>query len=194
MVLVVKNLPANIGDIKRHWFKSWTGKIPWKRAWQPTPVFLPGEFHKQRSLVATVHRVTKSRMCLKQLGRHAPVSAWGDENVLEMDSGDHHTTLWVCLMPLNHKLKMVKWEILCYVSCVCDSVTPWTVAHQAPLSMGFFQARILQWVAVSSSRGSSWPRIDPTCPESSALAGAFFTTEPHGKPLCLFHHNRKEKH
>ena len=28
----------------------WIRKIPWKRAWQPTPVFLPGEFHGQRSL------------------------------------------------------------------------------------------------------------------------------------------------
>ena len=27
-----------------------SGKIPWRRAWQPTPVFLPGEFHGQRSL------------------------------------------------------------------------------------------------------------------------------------------------
>ena len=27
------------------------GKIPWRRKWQPTPVFLPGEFHRQRSLV-----------------------------------------------------------------------------------------------------------------------------------------------
>ena len=36
--------------------------------------------------------------------------------------------------------------------------TPWTVAHQAPLSMGYFQARILEWVAVSYSRGSSQTR------------------------------------
>ena len=28
----------------------WVRKIPWRRAWQPTPVFLPGEFHGQRSL------------------------------------------------------------------------------------------------------------------------------------------------
>ena len=26
-----------------HWFDPWVGKIPWRRAWQPTPVFLPGE-------------------------------------------------------------------------------------------------------------------------------------------------------
>ena len=38
---------------KRHrrcGFDSWVGKIPWRRKWQPTPVFLPGKFHGQRSL------------------------------------------------------------------------------------------------------------------------------------------------
>ena len=49
--LVVKNPPANIeGTRKRNGFYSWVDKIPWKRAWQPTPVFLPGKFHGQRSL------------------------------------------------------------------------------------------------------------------------------------------------
>ena len=36
---------------KRHGFDSWVGKIPWRRKWQPTPVFLPRESHGQRSLV-----------------------------------------------------------------------------------------------------------------------------------------------
>ena len=36
---------------KRPGFDPWGGKIPWRREWQPTPVFLPGEFHGQRSLV-----------------------------------------------------------------------------------------------------------------------------------------------
>ena len=31
-------------------FDPWVGKIPWKRKWQPTPVFLPGKFHGQKSL------------------------------------------------------------------------------------------------------------------------------------------------
>ena len=48
MALVVKNPPANAGD--RRGFYSWVGKVPWRRAWQPTPVFLPGEAHGQRSL------------------------------------------------------------------------------------------------------------------------------------------------
>ena len=33
-------------------FNPWVGKIPWRRAWQPTPVFLPGKSHEQRSLMS----------------------------------------------------------------------------------------------------------------------------------------------
>ena len=43
------------------WFDPWVGKIPWSRKWQPTPGFLLGESHGQRSLVATVHGVTPSQ-------------------------------------------------------------------------------------------------------------------------------------
>ena len=35
---------------KRCGFNSWVGKIPWRKVWKPTPVFLPGEFHGHRSL------------------------------------------------------------------------------------------------------------------------------------------------
>ena len=37
-------------------------------------------------------------------------------------------------------------------------VTPWTVAYQAPLVHGIFQAIVLEWIVISFSRGSSWPR------------------------------------
>ena len=69
VVLVVKNLPANAGDIRTHGF-PWVGKIPWRRAWQPTLVFLPGESHGQRSLAATVHGATRSQTRLKQPSMH----------------------------------------------------------------------------------------------------------------------------
>ena len=39
---MVTNLPTM--------WETWARKIPWRRDWQPTPVFLPGEFHGQRSL------------------------------------------------------------------------------------------------------------------------------------------------
>ena len=47
---------------------------------------------------------------------------------------------------------------------------------------GISQARILQWVATSFSRGSSQPRDRPCISMSPALVGRFFTTEPPGKP------------
>ena len=45
---MVKNPPANAGDTRDS--GSIPRKIPWRKAWQPTPVFLPGESHGQRSL------------------------------------------------------------------------------------------------------------------------------------------------
>ena len=47
MTQAVENLPA-VGETQ---VNPWIGKIPWRRKWQPTPVFLPGESHGQRSLV-----------------------------------------------------------------------------------------------------------------------------------------------
>ena len=47
---------------------------------------------------------------------------------------------------------------LSHFGCVWLFVTPWTLAHQAPLSMQILQARILGWFSMPSSRGSSQPR------------------------------------
>ena len=44
------NPPAKAGDIMRPGFDFWVGKIPWRRAQQPTPVFFLGEPHGERSL------------------------------------------------------------------------------------------------------------------------------------------------
>ena len=52
--------------------------------------------------------------------------------------------------------------MLSHFSHVWLFVTPWTIIHQAPLSMGILQVRTLEWVAMPSSRGSSQPR-DQTC-------------------------------
>ena len=44
MAQVVKNSPASVGEAgRRCGFDPWVGKIPWRRKWQPTPVFLPGK-------------------------------------------------------------------------------------------------------------------------------------------------------
>ena len=59
VALVVKSWPANAGDMRRG-FDPWVGKIPWRRAWQPTPAFLPGESYGQRSLASYIHGIAES--------------------------------------------------------------------------------------------------------------------------------------
>ena len=59
-------------------------------------------------------------------------------------------------------------------------VTPWNVAHQAPLSMGFPKKEYWSGLPFSSPGDFSDPGIEPV---KSALAGKFFTTEPPGKLL-----------
>ena len=52
---------------KRLGFDPWVGKIPWRRKWQPTPIFLPGESHGQRSLAGyspSVQFSSAAQLCL----------------------------------------------------------------------------------------------------------------------------------
>ena len=72
-------------------------------------------------------------------------------------------------------------------------LTLWLVARQASVH-GILQARILEWVAMPSSRGSSQPRNET---QVSCIAGRFFTTEPPGKPpvpsILSFYSSSKRK-
>jgi len=48
---VVKESACQYRRCRRRWFDPWVaGKIPWWRKWKPTPIFLPGESHGQRSM------------------------------------------------------------------------------------------------------------------------------------------------
>ena len=59
-------LPVRKGpQEERPGFDPWVRKIPCRRAWRPTPVFLPGASHGQRSLAATVHGIVKSHTRLR---------------------------------------------------------------------------------------------------------------------------------
>ena len=102
VVLVVKNLPANAEDRCR--FDPWFGKIPWRRAWQPTPVFLTRESHGRRAWRATVHRVAQSRTGLvtykcRQVGLEH--SFWVRSPWVLFPGAAH---LWVCsaVSPFTH--------------------------------------------------------------------------------------------
>ena len=79
----------------------------------------------------------------------------------------------VCVCVYMHTLN--------HFCCVQLFVTPWTVACQAPLSMGILQARILEWIAISSSRGSSQAR-DQTLLHLLHWQVGSLSLAPPGKP------------
>ena len=66
----LKHLPA----IWETWVRSLVRKIPWRRKWQPTPVFLPGESHGWRSLVGYSPRGCKESDTTEQLHFHFHLS------------------------------------------------------------------------------------------------------------------------
>ena len=61
-------------------------------------------------------------------------------------------------------------------------VTPWTVAHHAPLSMGLSQQEYWSGLPFPPPGDLPHPRIEPESPASPSLADGFFITEPPGKP------------
>ena len=55
---------------RRRRFDPWVRKIPWRRAWQPTPVFVPGESHGQRNLVCYLQSIGSRRVRHDSVTRH----------------------------------------------------------------------------------------------------------------------------
>ena len=81
-----------------------------------------------------------------------------------------------------------------YLQCVCVHLiaqpcptfsAPWTIVHKASLPMEFSKARILEWVAISYSRVSFWPRDWTHISVSPALAGGFFSSAATWEALYL---------
>ena len=77
--------------------------------------------------------------------------------------------------------KVLSVVIACMLSCVQLLVAPWNAAHQAPLSMGFPRQEYWSGLSFPPPGDLPDPGIEPTSPESPALAGRFFTTAPPGK-------------
>ena len=111
---MIKNLPA----CRRTGFNPWVGKIPWRREWQPTPLFLLEQFHGQRSLADPSPRGCKESDTTEQL------------------------TLTLSLP--SRKAQYSEICMLSHFNHVRLCVTLWTIACQAPLSMEF--SRKNTWV------------------------------------------------
>ena len=70
----------------RHRFDPWVGKIPWSRTWQPTPVFLPGESHRQWSLAGYSPWGPKAWDTAEQPGTHAGAGQWREQEASPRES------------------------------------------------------------------------------------------------------------
>ena len=57
--------PGGLPSMGSH--NPWVRKVPWRRRWQPTPIFLPGEFHGQRSLMGYSPWVSKNQTRLNHV-------------------------------------------------------------------------------------------------------------------------------
>ena len=146
---VSKKSTCNAGDhlgCKRSGFDPWVWKVPWRRKWQPPPVSLPGESHGQRSLADYSPWVTKSQTRLKQLSMHAPLllhifTSWYIEKMetfiwyTQVNWTNSGASIWSLVHPWFRTSLFV--AVVYLPSCVWFFATPWTVAHQAPLSLGF---------------------------------------------------------
>ena len=98
---------------KRQRFDPWVGKIPWRMAWQSTPVFLPGESHDRGDCRATEHGVAKSQTWLNRL------------STVNQKQTTSKYTRW----------NSGQFNSVQLLSCVWLSATPWTAARQASLSI-----------------------------------------------------------
>ena len=131
-LVVKKNPPANAGHLnssRRCGFHPWVRKIPWRRAWQPTPVFSPGESHGQ-----------KRELQFKGLER------------VENDWSDLAAAPPYLIF--NYIINRLYYTILCIVivqslRCVQLFATPWTAAHQISLSFTISQS-LLKFMSVES--------------------------------------------
>ena len=116
---------------------SRSGRFPWRWACQPTPVFLPGEFYRQRTL--------------------AGYSPWGHKESDMTERLSTHSGFTEC------SLLYTGGGFFVTKSCL-TLVTLWTVAHQAPLSMGFPRQAYLSGLPIPSPGDLPNPGVKPGSP------------------------------
>ena len=122
-IIVQKGFPG--GSVGKCRFDPWVGKIPWRRKWQPNPVFLPGKFQEKRSL--------------------ADYSPWGHN---ELGMTGHKTRLLAKAKDLSSLFVVIKLYFpLDSLHCpLCKSI-PYT--HHLKIRQGFGGRDKEFWVLIS---------------------------------------------
>ena len=178
--------------------QPWVERLLWRREWLPTPVFFPGESHGPRSLVSCSQWGYKSQTQVSDpaSSMHATFSPVPMEGgilpfpechmveIIQYVGFSHwflslssmllrslHVFLW-----LDRSFLVVKSESAQSCPTLLD---PMDCSPPGSSVHGILQARILEWVAISFSRGSSRPRIESVSP---ALQADSLLSIPQGRP------------
>ena len=172
---------------KRHGFNSWVGKIPWRRVWQHTPIFLPGESYGQRSLASYSPQGSKESD-KTETHTHTHTQGLYKFFFIFFSIISYYKILHIGLGAIQQVLEKGLFCKDCYYyesqsevaqSCptLCDR---WTVAHQAPPSMGFSRQEYWSGLPFPSPGDLPHPGIEPRSP---TLQADVLTSAPPGKPL-----------
>ena len=127
----VENLPVK----QATWFNRWVGRIPWRGEWQPTPVFLPGKSHGQRSLAGYRHWVCR-----------------------EMDGRDWalmHAFMMTLYMWITIKGTQWGWNCLTHYPTVAHRISP---LMTYPLGLQCLRSRKLKGSLPHHDKCSQWPQ------------------------------------
>ena len=167
VALVVKNLPANAGDIRDLGSIPGLGGSPGGGHGKPTLVFLPEESQGQRSLAGYSQRVAKSWTRLKQLGTHVPLCCFCCCRVAAVVSNSvrpHRRQLTRLPRPWDSPgkntgvgchflLQCMKGKSESEVAQLCPTLrNPTDCSPPGSSVHGIFQARVLEWSAMAFSR------------------------------------------
>ena len=112
---VVKESAWQCWRCRRHKFSPWIRKSLWRRKWQPTPVFLPGEYYGQRSLVGYSSWGYKESERTEQLSMHT--CKMNSSSIIQLPSSQTITFMANCLRDIYTKMPCLSeadgvWEAL----------------------------------------------------------------------------------
>ena len=163
MAQTIKNPPVDCG---RPGFSPWVEKIPWRRAWQPTPVFLPGEAHGQRSLEGYSPRDRKESVMTEKLSTALPLvlllsrfrrvrlcatPQMAATRLPRPDFPDKNTGVGCHFL-----LQCMKGKSESEVVQSCPTLSnPVNCSPPGSSGHGILQARVLEWVASAFSEDST---------------------------------------
>ena len=99
----VKNLPA-MQETQRHGFHAWVRELPWRKQWQPTPVFLLGEVHGPRSLASYSPRGHRKSDTTERAHTCVTIRRWSDLILKACHAISFEKECAICLSPLSRAL------------------------------------------------------------------------------------------